>query len=127
MTIIVGIIIVSGFCFCPVWYYLTPRYGKRNIWLTGAMWLTIANVLFIAIGEGSIYIAILFSVLAGITLGTRFLADSILADIIDYDEFLSGQRNEAFYTMFKTLLPKLVSETRPFIPCLRRSYPSWYV
>jgi hypothetical protein len=39
--------------------------------------------------------------------GAKFLNDAILADIIDYDEFLTGQRNEATYTMFKSFLPKI--------------------
>ena len=31
----------------------------------------------------------------------KFLNDAIMADVIDYDEFLTGGRNEATYTMFK--------------------------
>jgi Na+/melibiose symporter-like transporter len=46
--------------------------------------------------------------LNGAPLGAKFLADSILADIIDYDEFLTGQRREATYFMFKSFLPKVV-------------------
>ena len=34
----------------------------------------------------------------GIPMGAKFLSDALLADTIDYDEFLSGQRNEATYT-----------------------------
>jgi MFS family permease len=65
-ALIVGIIIVAAFFFCPIWHYLVPRYGKNNIWITGTIWFMIANILFLALQEGSIYIAILFSVLAGI-------------------------------------------------------------
>ena len=31
----------------------------------------------------------------------KLLKDAIMADVIDYDEFLTGGRNEATYTMFK--------------------------
>ena len=41
------------------------------------------------------------SVINGLPLGAKFLADSIMADVIDYDELLTGSRSEATYTMFK--------------------------
>ena len=41
-------------------------------------------------------------------LSSKFLADSILSDIIDYDEFLTGKRSEATYFMFKSFLPKVL-------------------
>ena len=31
----------------------------------------------------------------GLPMGAKFLQDAILADVIDYDEFLTGQRSEA--------------------------------
>ena len=46
----------------------------------------------------------------------RFLADSIMADVIDYDEFLTGQRSEATYTMFKQFLPKIAAIPASAIP-----------
>ena len=48
--------------------------------------------------------------------GAKFLADAILADIIDYDEFLTGQRSEATYTMFKSFLPKICAIPAAAIP-----------
>jgi Na+/melibiose symporter-like transporter len=30
-----------------------------------------------------------------------------VADVIDYGEFLTGQRTEATYTMFKSFIPKV--------------------
>jgi Na+/melibiose symporter-like transporter len=43
----------------------------------------------------------------GVALGARFLNDATLADIVDYDEFVSGQRREASFFMFKSLVPKI--------------------
>merc|ERR1719265_3004134 len=45
-----------------------------------------------------------------------FLADSILADIIDYDEFLTGSRSEATYFMYKNFLPKIIMIPTSAIP-----------
>ena len=46
------------------------------------------------IGEWRLWIV---AALNGIPLGAKFIADSILSDIIDYDEFLTGQRSQATY------------------------------
>ena len=54
--------------------------------------------------------------LNGIPLGAKWLADDILADVIDYDEFLTGNRAEATYTMFKSFLPKVASIPASAIP-----------
>ena len=45
-------------------------------------------------------------------MGAKFLADAVLADVIDYDEFLTGARSEATYMMFKSFLPKVRAENR---------------
>ena len=44
------------------------------------------------------------------------ILDTILADIIDYDEFLTGSRTEATYTMFKSFLPKIAAIPASTIP-----------
>ena len=54
--------------------------------------------------------------LNGIPFGAKFLADAILADVIDYDEFLTGNRAEATYTMFKSFLPKVAAIPASAIP-----------
>ena len=37
----------------------------------------------------------------GVPYGAKFLNDTIVADIIDYDEFLTSRRNEALFVMSK--------------------------
>ena len=46
----------------------------------------------------------------------KFLADSVMADVIDYDEFLTGARSEATYTMFKGFMPKIAAIPASAIP-----------
>jgi Na+/melibiose symporter-like transporter len=61
------------------------------------------NVLLFAVKKGQILPFVLIAMINGIPLGAGFLSDSILADIIDYDELLTGQRNEATYTVSRRI------------------------
>ena len=56
------------------------------------------------------------SVLNAIPAGGAYLNDVFLSDIIDYDEFISGQRSEGLYTVFATFIPKIVSIFAQSIP-----------
>lgn len=107
--------------FSPIfdWCVLSVlRFGKRNIWLVWSAAMAIANLLFgfAAVKSGLVKEAIIMGVIAGAPLGAKFISDALLADIIDYDEFLSGHRNEATYTMFKSFLPKICAIPAAAVP-----------
>jgi len=59
---------------------------------------------------------LVIAVFQGFPVAGSFLADSILADIIDYDEFLTASRSEATYFMFKSFLPKIVQIPTSALP-----------
>lgn len=107
LGVIIACMLISALIFIPVWLLLTKKFGKRQTWLVWSLSMAVAILLFTSVGEGDVNLAVGLSVIAGVTLGAKFLNDAILADIIDYDEFLTGQRNEATYTMFKSFLPKI--------------------
>lgn len=44
------------------------------------------------------------------------MTNAILADVIDYDEFLNGARSEGAFSVFATLIPKFVSIPASAIP-----------
>merc|ERR1719236_116131 len=66
--------------------------------------------------KGGVEYFLFASAMNGAPLGAKFLADAVLADIIDYDEFLTGSRREATYTMFKSFLPKIMAIPSMAIP-----------
>ena len=45
------------------------------------------------------------SFLTALPAGGAYINEVILTDIIDYDEFLTGKRNEAIYTVFSSFIP----------------------
>jgi Na+/melibiose symporter-like transporter len=109
-------ILVCAMCTLPLWQALAKRFGKRNAWLTWSCVNAITNLAVLPVGAGDIYLFIGCAGLNGIPLGASFLSDSILSDIIDYDELLTGTRNEATYTMFKSFLPKICAIPASVIP-----------
>jgi len=78
--------------------------------------MAMTNCLFLMVGKGMVITLWVVAALNGLPLGAKFLADSILSDIIDYDQFLTGQRNEATYFMFKGFLPKIVLIAASAVP-----------
>jgi len=110
-----NVITVCGVCILlaavlalPIWNLLVWRLGKVKTWLLWSLTGAITNLSFVVLGRGHVIGLWIVSALNGAPLGAKFIADSILGDIIDYDEFLTGQRNEATYFMFKGFLPKIV-------------------
>ena len=109
-------LLLSAFCFSPLWLQMTKWIGKRNTWLLWSLSMAATNPLYFFVGSGDAKLCIIISALNGIPFGAKFLADAILADVIDYDEFLTGNRAEATYTMFKSFLPKVAAIPASAIP-----------
>jgi GPH family glycoside/pentoside/hexuronide:cation symporter len=109
-------LLLTAFIFSPFWLQMTKWIGKRNTWLLWSLTMACTNPLYFLVGVGDAQLCIIISGLNGIPFGAKFLADAILADVIDYDEFLTGNRAEATYTMFKSFLPKVAAIPASAIP-----------
>lgn len=103
-----GLALLGGLVGTPVWKILTCVIGKTWTWLMFSLVSAVTNVLFICLPTGNVWLLFSAAFINGLPLGAKFLADSILSDIIDYDEFLTGKRSEATYFMFKSFLPKVL-------------------
>jgi len=97
----------AAFLFLPVWLAASRRYGKRTVYL--AMLLlggTGSGALFF-VGQGDVWPMLAILVWAGSSFGGRlFLAPSMQADVIDYDELLTGKRREAQYGALWAIMTK---------------------
>ena len=89
---------VTGIIFLPAWILISRRTGKKAAWLasmainTGAF----VGVFFLGPGDVAIYGVLVF--LSGIGFGaTLAIPSAIQADVIDYDELLTGERREGQY------------------------------
>jgi glycoside/pentoside/hexuronide:cation symporter, GPH family len=101
---------VTGILFLPLWVAGARRSGKKIMWLSAMALNTGAffGVFFLGPGDELIYGILV--VLSGIGFGaTLAIPSAIQADVIDYDELLSGRRREGLYIGFWSIAKKLAA------------------
>lgn len=83
-------LMLIGLCSCPFWYLLSLRVGKVRAWQVASfVQCSLFLSLGFTVGQGLVARTIAFCGFIGIGTGSWFLNDSILADIIDYHEFIT--------------------------------------
>ncbi|MBW2410263.1 MAG: MFS transporter [Deltaproteobacteria bacterium] len=101
---------VTGILFLPGWIWLSRRTGKKRAWLASMVINTGAfiGVFFLGPGDAAIYGILV--VLSGIGFGaTLAIPSAIQADVIDYDELLTGERREGQYIGLWSISKKLAA------------------
>lgn len=108
----------------PLWALLARRIGKISAWFAFSAVLAVSSLAFVFVvqyDEGCLWTLLVLPacVFWGLGYGGSFLLKDLTADIVDYDEFLSGgRRREGFYFMSSEFLPKFMTipgECLPFV------------
>jgi GPH family glycoside/pentoside/hexuronide:cation symporter len=90
---------VPQFALTPIWIRLGRHFSKKALWVFAMCCLAVAYTgLFFVAGKSY---ALLFGVvfLLGVGGGCgQVVGPAIQADVIDYDEYLTGERKEGAYT-----------------------------
>ena len=101
---------VTGIIFLPAWIWVSHRTGKKAAWLasmavnSGAF----VGVFFLGPGDEVLYGVLVF--LSGIGFGaTLAIPSAIQADVIDYDELLTGERREGQYIGLWSIAKKMAA------------------
>jgi len=100
------------------WHYVVRVLGKKKSWELSNLFGMISTALFLICDEGSMNLLMILAVVNAIPAGSVYLNDVILTDLIDYDEFLTGKRNEGIYSVFSIFIPKIVSIFAQSIPLM---------
>ena len=101
---------VTGIVFLPGWIVVARRSGKKKAWLASMAVNTGAfiGVFFLGPGDAAIYAVLV--ILSGIGFGaTLAIPSAIQADVIDYDELLTGERREGQYIGLWSIAKKLAA------------------
>jgi len=83
----------------PVWIRLTRRFGKRNSWISGMIGSGLSFGMILFVGENDFVLRGCVLASAGFFVGCGMMVgNSILADVIDWDEYVTGERKEGAYS-----------------------------
>ncbi len=105
-----AIYFVTGILFLPGWVLLSRRLGKKWTWIASMGLNTGAFIGVIFLGPGDEWWYGILVFLSGIGLGaTIALPSAMQADVIDYDELLTGDRREGQYIGLWSIAKKLAA------------------
>ena len=82
----------------PLWVPLSRRFGKKRLWIFSMLLTAFSFGGMFFLGEGDIVLISVLAASAGVAAGAgATIGPSIQADVIDFDEYLTGQRKEGAY------------------------------
>ncbi len=106
----------SGVVSLPLWNRLAAVLGKRATWGVAIAIATCTSAGGFWLGAGSIGYFTVLLVLGGISFGNYLsLPPSMVADLIDYDEVLTGRRREGSYFAIWAFATKLGNAVTGFV------------
>lgn len=90
--------LVPAVLFAPLWIKLSRIIGKKRLWTYSMYAMSIGFFGLFFVQEGGYLLLYALGAVAGIGGGCgQVVGPSIQADVIDYDELLTGQRKEGAY------------------------------
>lgn len=93
----------------PLWVYLAKKFGKKRPALWGSFFLGILTiVLYPILPQGSYEAPLIAAFFGGLFAGSILLFDSLVADVVDYDELLTGEKREGAYFGFWKMATKVI-------------------
>jgi GPH family glycoside/pentoside/hexuronide:cation symporter len=108
--------LVSQFISVFIWTTLARRIGKRQTWLIGMLIAVVGYVTIFFVGHHDLYLMFFVVTLTGAASACgNVIGPSIQADVVDYDEYMTGERKEGAYFSVFTFLMKSSSGVMIFI------------
>ena len=92
----------------PFWLWLARTRNKREAYMLGMFFWVIVQALIFTIQPGETTYMLILAALAGVGVSAAYiLPDSILPDVIEWDELRTRRRQEGVYYGVRTLIRKL--------------------
>lgn len=93
----------------PLWLFLAKKFGKKKPAFWGSLLLGLMTIVaYPILPPGSYEAPLSVAFLGGIFAGSILLFDSLVADVVDYDELKSGEKREGAYFGFWKMATKVV-------------------
>lgn len=92
----------------PFWQWLAQKRNKRDAYILGMAFWVIVQFMIFTIQPGQIDYLLFIGALAGVGVSVAYiLPDSILPDVIEWDELRTRRRQEGIYYGIRTLIRKI--------------------
>ena len=89
---------IPSFASVPVWIPLSRRFGKKHLWMFSMILTAFSFGGMFFLEEGSIGLITALAFTAGLAAGCGgTVSPSVQTDVIDYDEYMTGERKEGAY------------------------------
>ncbi len=112
--------------FTPVWVWISRHVGKKKLWLFSMAATSVSYFCMFFIAESSFALLWFILLLLGLGGGCgAVVAPSITADVIDYDEYLTGERKEGAYLAVWNLVRKGAGALTPIAAGLALQYTGY--
>jgi len=90
------------------WVLLARRLGRRRTAFAGVLMLGVGTaVVYPLFPQGGLLGPVLWGVVGGILVGSVFLLDATVADVVDWDEAVTGRHREGLYFGFWRMASKV--------------------
>ncbi len=90
--------LVAALLFFPIWFPLARRFGKRDPWIASTLAKSLAMGCLLLVGVDQPMLLLGLTLVIGANQGAAMiLGPSIKADVVDLDEFRTGERKEGAY------------------------------
>ncbi len=111
-----GVMMLVCVLFVPFWLKFAKRYNKIKAYIAGMTAWIVVQVLIFTIQPGEVGYLLFLAALAGIGVSAAYiLPDSILPDVIEWDELRTRRRQEGIYYGIRTLIRKLTGALVIFV------------
>lgn len=103
-----GVLMSVCILFIPFWLWMAKRFNKIKAYIIGMIFWVIAEVLIFTIQPNDINYLLWIAAFSGVGVSAAYiLPDSILPDVIEWDELRTHRRQEGVYYGIRTLIRKL--------------------
>jgi GPH family glycoside/pentoside/hexuronide:cation symporter len=111
-----GLTFVLALASIPLWVWLAGHYEKRHLWLGSMLANAVGFGLMLLMDKGTWPLMLVSSTIVGLCNSCgNVLGYSIKAEVIDYDEYATGQRKEGSYFAAWSFMNKLAAGIMVFV------------
>lgn len=99
--------LLSGLIALPIWLIVAHAVGKRAVWLAAGGIAVVGGAALFLAGPGDERLVLFIHMMVGLQSAVwLFVGGAMHADVVDYDELLTGKRREAQFAALWSIIPK---------------------